>query len=166
MPIDVALLATTLVSSFLLPYVKMGAEKIAEEVTGKLGKGAAEHVTGVASKVWDRVKSVFSSDTDKATLTQFEKYPEQARDLIIAVLQEKLEQDRHLAQELAELVDSPGPDGRSTTGAQIMRAGIAGIVDLRQADFSRARGINITAVNQGTPPSPTSPESDLPEETS
>jgi hypothetical protein len=144
MPIEVAALATTLVSSFLLPYVKEGVKQIAEAVSEKVSGAAANHVTGVAQKVWDKVRSVFTSEEEKGALTQFEKRPDATKSLVEELLKERLEKDSALAKHFDELVNSPGPDGVST-GAQIMHAsGIVGILDARGQHIS-----NVHSVRQG-----------------
>jgi len=148
MIIDSAALATSVVSSFLLPYVKLGAEKLSEEMGKTLGNVSAEYASGVVKRLWERVKAVFSSDDEKTVLAQFEKRPDAAKTLVESILQEKLGQDSRLAQELMELINTPGPDGKST-GAQIMQAGIAGIVDARGANFAGASGVTISGVTVG-----------------
>jgi hypothetical protein len=148
MALDLAVLATTAVSSFLLPYAKIGVQKLVEGMAGQVGKSTAEYGVGVAKQVWERVKAAFSSDDDQAAIEQFEKRPDAAKGLIEAVLKEKLEQDPVFAQELDKLVNGPGPDGK-TSGAQIMHAGIAGIVDVRGANFMSSHGVYITAVQVG-----------------
>lgn len=135
MPIDVAILAATVVTSFLLPFVKMGAEKIGEKVTEKVSQVSGEHVAGLAKKAWGLVTKTFSSKEEKGTLTQFEKRPDAAKALVEAILKEKLEKDSKLARELDGLVNAESPDGKGT-GAQIMDAAIAGIVDMRGAHIS------------------------------
>lgn len=145
MPIDTATLAATVVGSFLLPYVKIGIEKISEEVGKSMGKSAADHVTGLSKRVWERVKAVFDSDTDKIILSEFRDDPVAAQALVKAKLTKKLEQDAALAEELDNLINAPGPLGLSS-GAHIMNAHIAGILDARNADFSGSRGARLAGV--------------------
>lgn len=145
MPIDFSPLTTTIVTSFLLPYAKLGFEKFGEAMLEKLGETAAEPLIATTKKIWQRVKTAFSSEEEKATLAQFEKRPEAAQTLLAAMLKEKLEQDAALAQELSELVHAPVP-GSTSTGAQIMQANIAGILDLRNADFSGASNVRLAGV--------------------
>lgn len=148
MPIDIAILASTLVSSFLLPYVKMGAEEIFKSASQKLGEGAAARAKEITENVWQRVKSVFSSEEDETILSQFKKRPDAAQSLMQDVLKEKLAQNSALAEELDKLINTPGPEGAST-GAQIMRAYIAGIADLRNANLSNAHDMEIAGVKLG-----------------
>ena len=148
MALDLAVLATTVVSSFLLPYVKIGAQKLVESMAGQVGKSTAEYGAGGAKQLWERVKEAFSSDDDQEAIVQFEKRPDAAKGLVEAVLKEKFEKDPIFAQELDRLVNSTGPDGK-TSGAQIMHAGIAGIIDARGANFTSAQGVHLTGVQVG-----------------
>src|SRR5207244_12610921 len=84
--VEITTLASTVVTSFLIPYVKLGMQKIGEEVGKQVNKAAAEHVLGIATKVWERVRSSFSSDAERATLAQFQKYPDDAKPLVEAML--------------------------------------------------------------------------------
>jgi len=151
MPIDLAVLATTAVTTFLAPYAKAGLEKIATAVAEQVGQDAAKFAGELTGKVWNLVKSAFSSPKDEMTLTLFQENPEEMQAMLIKALQEKLAQDSKLAQSLAELINQPGPDG-ATTGAQIMNAGIAGIADLRGANLSQAKGTTIAGVIMGDKP--------------
>ena len=148
MPLDLAVLATTIVSSFLIPYLKLGAEKIAEGLTGKVSEAATEEVSGLTKRIWNRVKSAFSSEGEQFTLLQLNENPSAARPLVESLLKKKLEQDPTLAEELEQLVHTPVAGG-SSTGAQIMDAYVAGIVDARGANFSGSQGIEITGVKVG-----------------
>jgi hypothetical protein len=133
--LDVATLAATVVSSVLLPYIKDGAAKLAETVTEKAGKGMGEYAADMAGKVWDKVKSAFSSPSEKVVLDEFENKPEAASGLVEAKLKEKLEQDVALAQEIEKLVNAKAPGGQST-GAQIIGSSYVGLLDMRGANVS------------------------------
>lgn len=135
MAIDLAVLATTVVTKFLYPYVKEGVERIAEKVGAEFGAQAAEHAVGLSRSLWERVKGLFTSDKEQAKVELFEEDPESYGQGLIKALQAKLEDEPRLAEELAKLVESPAPDG-SGTGAQIMNATVAGIVDLRGGTVS------------------------------
>jgi hypothetical protein len=148
MDIDTTVLATTIVSSFLLPYLKLGVEKIADKITEKLGGAAADQAVDVTKKVWDRVKSAFSSERDQHVLSEFEEEPEATKLLIETRLKKKLEQDPGLVEDLNRLINTPIPGGAST-GAQIMNAHIAGILDARGANFSNSNNIKLAGVMIG-----------------
>ena len=148
--IDIAALASSVVSSFLIPYIKKGAEKIAEELTDKVAKESAEHASGLAKTLWERTKAVFVSDTEKATLDMFKDDPEAASPMLKILLEKKFKQDAKFKEELSGLIDAPSPVG-SSTGAQIM-ADYAVTIDLRNANFSHSSNTSITGANFGVSP--------------
>lgn len=145
MAVDTVMLATTVVTSFLVPYAKAGLEKIADSVSKEVSEKAAEYAANLTGKVWTRVKSAFSSPKEQTTLELFQENPDEMADMLVKKLREKLAQDSELAHTLAELIEAPGPDGQNS-GAQIMNAAIAGIADLRGADLSRAKNMTVGGV--------------------
>lgn len=155
MDTNATLLATTVVTTFLLPYLKLGGETIAKKIAERVGGAAADEAVNVTQKIWDRVKAAFSSERDQHVLSEFENDPEAAQHLIEAKLKRKLEQDPSLAGDLHQLVNAPGPDGVST-GAQIMKAHIAGMLDARGANFSNASNLKLAGVMIGEDQSNTS----------
>lgn len=146
MAIDIAVLTTTIVSSFLVPYLKLGAEKLVEEVGKTFGKSAGKHTLEVSKRIWKSIKTKFNSKDNKVILKHFEKSPEEASKLIEKLLKEMLLSDIDYANELNDLINLPSPDGQGT-GAQIMQAHIAGIVDLRNADFRGTKDVSIKGVS-------------------
>jgi transketolase len=145
MPIDIGTLAATVVTSFLVPYAKLGFEKLVEELGKKLGEMSAEKSTEAFKKVWERVKGAFTPE-EKQVWEQFEKRPEAAQGLVQEMLKEKLEADPELAQALSRLVSQPLPESTST-GAQITNAEVASILDLRGANFQNAQNVRLTGTN-------------------
>ena len=158
---DPVTLAATIVGSYLVPYLSIGADKIAQGVAGKLGQTAADHFNEVAAKLWRRVRGTFSPGNEQKALDVFEEDPEELKGKVRKTLQLKLEQDSRLKQELNDLVDAPAPDGTST-GAQIRDVVNAIVQDFRQADFRYARDVQIIGAQHthGDTPSsaPRSPE--------
>ena len=146
MAVDISALATSIVTSFLVPYAKVGVKKISEVVGQQIGEKAGKYVTDLTGKVWNRVTSAFSSSEDQAIINLFQKNPNEMEAMLVKALQSKLEQDSSLAQALADLIETPGPDGQNT-GAQIMNASVAGIADLRGANLSQATGFTISGVS-------------------
>jgi hypothetical protein len=147
----IEILAATVVAQVLLPFVKEGAAKIGEAAAQKFGEAAGQHAVEVAHKTWDRVKSAFSSDKDKVLLEEFQELPDEAAPLVEGKLKTKLQEDNQLAEDLDKLVNSPDPDGKGT-GAQIIGATYAGVVDLRGGTVSGSNAV-ITglSVNPQTP---------------
>jgi hypothetical protein len=143
-------LATSIVTSFLIPYVKEGLKKIAETVAKDAGDHVGKQISDVAKKVWDRVRSAFDAPDEKVILDQFEKRPDKTGSLIEDLLAEKLEKDKDLAKDLEQLVTSHvGTEG--STSLQVMNnSGLIGYVDARGATISGIVG----GVIQGVDPSP------------
>lgn len=126
---DVNTLAATVVTSFLLPYVKAGVEKIGAKVAESIGEDVGNRIKGAMDTVWNKVKGVFSTDKEKVTFEQFEENPDETSALIEKLLKQKLEGDPAFAKTLADLVEAPSGDGHPSN-AQIMNAAIAGIVQM------------------------------------
>ena len=143
-------LVGTVVGSFLIPFIKKGAHKLVETVGEKLGDSAADESAGVAARIWKRVKSAFSSQSDQAVFAQFAEHPDAARGLIEAMLTEKLKQNPSLATDLHELVEKAKSLDIST-GAEVHAGGNVGIADARHADFSHSTGARIIGANFETP---------------
>jgi hypothetical protein len=151
---DPVSLATTVVGSFLLPYVKKGAGKIGEVVSEKFGQAAAQEVTEIAGKLWNKVKGAFTSEDELTTLNLFAKNPETFQKPVEQMLQQKLEKDPTLAQDVQSLVNAPA--GGNSNAASIMNASIAGILDMRGAQVSNVQGGVFAGVvyGSGAPPPP------------
>jgi hypothetical protein len=148
MDISVATLAATVVGSFLVPYIKKGAEKVVQTVGEKLGEAAGEGSMGIAAKLWTKVQAAFGSPQDKVVLSQFQQRPDAAKGLVEAMLKEKLEEDEALAADLHELVKKATAAGVST-GAHVENADNVGIADARQADLSHSSGAQIIGLKVG-----------------
>ena len=149
--IEVAALAG-IVAQVLVPFVKRGATRLASELASSAEDTAAEYAAETAATIWDRVRSVFSSDADRHTVEEFERYPEDTERTLKRKLEEKLESDPELAAELERLVQSEAPGGG---GNVIQILGNGGFVDLRYAHVSGNTVIGgyIGQVVRGEPPS-------------
>lgn len=165
-PIEVAVLAAGVVANFLVPYARMGAEKIAEAIANKASQAAADQTAGIAAQVWNRIKSAFDSDADKAVLQQFEQRPEEAKPLVEAMLKEKLEQDSQLRQDLEKLTTAP-VQGGSGNSMQIM-ADTVGVADARWAHIHGGvvAGVYMDSPRQPSPSPPQPPDTDNSDRTS
>src|ERR1039458_6820736 len=102
-------LATNVIGQIVLPYLKEGAKTLADAASKKFGDSAAHYAVDVAEKVWNRVKSAFTSDREKYAIEDFQEKPEQAKDLMVSKLKDKLQSDPALAEDLQKLVDAPSP---------------------------------------------------------
>jgi wyosine [tRNA(Phe)-imidazoG37] synthetase (radical SAM superfamily) len=151
MPIDLVALAATVVGSYLVPYVTMGAQKMGEELAGTVGASVASHLTEASKKIWERVKAAFSSDREAQALTQLREFPEEGGpEFVQTILLRKLEKDPQLARDLHELVEAASPDGGATSGAQVMQSsGIVNLLDARGADFSHSQHARVAGAIYG-----------------
>ena len=129
MPIEIA---ATIVTSLLMPYLKMGADKMAETLTGEGGKAIGDYTVDLAKKAWDKIKGAFTSEEEQNDLEMFEKHPESAAraSVVQETLEEKLAKDPDLKAELEKLLQASGPGGQ--TGAQIIGDN-AHLLDMRNA---------------------------------
>ena len=92
------------------------------------------------------------SDEEKSILVQFEKHPDAAKTLVEAILKEKLEKDKNLAQELDELINAESPDGKGT-GVQIINSAITGTVFIKRSHID-GTDHTITGVSIGPSSNP------------
>lgn len=145
MPIE--MLAATVVSQFLLPALKTGGEKLLEAVADEVSQQAAEHTQGVIGGLWAKVDRLFGggSEREQRTLEDFKEDPETYAEAVTRILERKLEEDPATAREIEGLLEAPVP-GTSMSGAQVVNAGVVGIVDMRQANLAGASGFTISGV--------------------
>jgi hypothetical protein len=133
MPIET--LAALLVSSVLMPIAKKGMESLESELGDRIGKAGAEKTTGILGKIRDRVRAMFTSDDDRATLKSFEKFPDSMRQPLEAELATKLADDPAAASQLQSLLDERLAETGGMSIGRIM-ADTVGIVDFRGGTIS------------------------------
>jgi hypothetical protein len=150
MAVEIAALATTLVSSFLVPLAKKGFDRIKSDMTETAGDAAASGM----EKVWLKVKSLFTSERDQGRLEDLEQAPEEAAPMLEKVLKEKLEANPETAEELDRMVNSPLPAAGGVTLQNIM-ATTFGYLDARNARIGG--NARVAAVMVGDPGSPAAP---------
>jgi hypothetical protein len=112
MGIEIAAALAPVVVRLVLPYVKLGAQALAEQLSDDVGKATAEAATSVAGRVWNRVKEALSSSGEGAVVEQFEARPEASEKLLEEVLRERLVQDPQLVADLRALVEQDIEAGR------------------------------------------------------
>jgi hypothetical protein len=104
--IDIAVLAGTLVTSFLAPYAKMGLEKLVDHFGSSVGENAAKKTGEIANKIVQRLTASLSGPTEKPVVDMLKDHPAEAAPLMKAILKEKLEKDPDLAKELQDLLSA------------------------------------------------------------
>jgi hypothetical protein len=153
--LDIAILATTVVAKILGPFLQKGASAVADAVTEKFGKPAADHVITMEQQLLDKVGEVFTAPNEQKALDLFKEEPAELQGMIEKILKQKLEANPDLAGEFQKLVESKGPTGQ--TGAQVMNAsGVIGIIDNRGATIWD--GVQIGAVGGAVNTTPTVPD--------
>jgi hypothetical protein len=145
--LDIAALAVTAVGSFLVPYVKMGVEGIAEAVTDKVSAAAADDTAGIAAALWKRIRGAFDSPEDQTTIKLFEEDPDGLARSLTKSLEAKLREDESLARELVELME-PARADQPAPATIMQQAGVAGVINMPHADFRESHGVRIVAVDQ------------------
>lgn len=99
------MLAETIVTTLLVPFIKKGGEKAAEALGETLGKGIGDRVRDAPAKAWQLVSSLFSSEKELTTLKLFQDEPERYRKPVEEILDEKMEQDPSLRKQMSELLE-------------------------------------------------------------
>lgn len=132
MPIDIAVLASTVVSSFLVPVAKKGLSKLREEIAEK----ADDAVSDGVETVWNKVKSLFTSERERGRWADLEESPEAAAPMVTATLEQKLKDDPEAVRELDEIVNRPVPGSGGGATLQHIMAETFGFVDARGAQVS------------------------------
>jgi hypothetical protein len=132
--IEIAVLATTIVSKFLVPFFKKGKDGFTEDVADAEGRAAAEGLTKTAEAIWQRITGRFDQGKEKNAVSLFPEEPEDMSNVMIKLLKERLENDSDFRKELDQLVEAP-VSGTGQTSWQLM-AKYAGVVDARNATIS------------------------------
>ena len=117
MPINIAVLAASVVADFLFPYVKKGVKEIAEKATKK-----------ASDKIWKWVSNLFGSEKEKKTMELFKDDPEIYNEPVKKILQKKLEEDEELVKQLEQMIKEVDPKGDTKSWKII--ADQVGVVDV------------------------------------
>ncbi|WP_148571636.1 hypothetical protein [Nocardioides caldifontis] len=150
--IETAALATSVVTAFLVPLVKKGAEKLTDELSEKAGSAAADGLVGVARKLWERIRGKTRGTPDAEVVDLFEKQPDRLADPLRAVVEELLTEDAELRDEVTALLEAE-EGGR--TRWQLMGEYV-GAVDARGATITGGQVAGVI-VGSADPPSPSGP---------
>ena len=126
MSTEIVTLASTLVTSFLLPYLQKGADDFLSELASKSGKGIAKHTLVVTEKIWERIKSVFNSESDKVILNYFEKKPDKFKEEMQESLITKMKNDQELVLYLDELANSRFENHEQTVSQIVTTINVTG----------------------------------------
>jgi len=133
MPIEIALLAATVVGKILVPFFQRGAEKVGEALSDKVTDEAAEFATDTANTLWERIKARFAEPGEQVIADRFEGSPDKAAGLFQEDLERKFAEDPAFVEEIAALVNAKDPGG---SGNVLQIFGNGGIVDARNATIT------------------------------
>jgi hypothetical protein len=133
MPLET--LAGMLVGSVLIPIAKKGIEAIGDEIGKRIGGSGAEQTTSILGKIRTKIRAMFTSDDDRATLASFEKFPDDMKGPFERTLAAKLAEDPTAATELHTLLDERPPEAKGMSIGTIM-ADTVGVVDFRGGTIS------------------------------
>jgi hypothetical protein len=154
--LEIALLAASAVR-ILAPYIKRGAEGMADAIEDRAEGGAADFAVGVATSVWARVRGAFEASGQESTVKEFEQNPDDAQEYFEKRLKHLLESDEGFARELDELVSKEAPDGRNVI--QIMSSsGVVAVTGDVTGDGIVAGSIGTIHQGPAPPPPPTREE--------
>lgn len=142
--IEVGMLAASVVSSFLVPLLKQGSDKLATKLAERTSEGAAHGLVATAQHLWDKVRGK-SEGTDAGIVSLFEQDPDKMSSALEAVIKELMEKDSEFHKEISALVES---DEGGSPRWQLMGEYV-GVVDARGAAISG--NATVAGVNIGSP---------------
>jgi hypothetical protein len=156
--IEIALLATTVVSRFLVPLFKKGKDGFKDDLTEAEGRAAAEGLVGTAEAIWHKVTARFSRDNEKSAVSLFTEDPKNMENVMTNFLQKRLEEDADFREQIQQLVDTP-VSGTGQTSWQLMGEYV-GAVDARNAQISggQVAGLIVNSASSQQPVPPTAPD--------
>lgn len=153
--IEIALLATTVVSRFLVPLFKKGKDGFKDGLAETEGRAAAEGLVGTAEAIWHKITGRFSRDNEKSAVSLFTEDPENMEKVMTNFLQKRLEEDADFREQIQQLVDTP-VSGTGRTSWQLMGEYV-GAVDARNAQISGNATVAGLIVNSGSSQQPVPP---------
>src|SRR6266545_954976 len=124
-------MATSLVSSFLIPLLKKGAESLGTELGERTTQSVADGLVGTAQRLWDRVKGSLQSRDDQDIAAIFERQPKVMQEALEKLVLRKLEQDEGFRREVAQLLEAEAEPG---VASWKLMGEIVGAVDARHQE--------------------------------
>lgn len=142
--LDIAVMAATLVTSFLVPLFKKGAEGLAAELQQRTTEAAADGLVKTAQRLWTRVKGTMHSQGDQEIVAVFERQPEVMQEALEKIVRRQLEQDEGFRKDVAALLES---EVEPSIASWKLMGEVVGAVDARGAVIS---GGNVAGVIHNT----------------
>jgi hypothetical protein len=144
--IDITMLSATVVSNFLLPYLKLGADRLLAKLSEEIGEAGAKKLTSISQNLWDSFKQLFTSEVDQPVLKHIEEHPKESQELMKSLLNQKLAQNPAIAEEMYALTNFS--EDKKTVFEGAMKT-ITGTIHLENTVISNNSEVNITAVKLG-----------------
>jgi hypothetical protein len=145
--IEIALLATTVVSKFLVPLFKKGQDGFEDDLAGTAGRAGAEGLVATAEAIWHKITERFSRDDEKHAVSLFPGSPDDMEKMMTNFLQKRLGEDAGFREQIEQLVDTK-VSGTGETSWQLMGEYV-GAVDARNASISGGQVAGVI-VNSGS----------------
>ncbi len=158
--IETATLATYVVGSFLVPLLKKGADKLADDLGEKVGATASDGLVDVAKKLWDKVRGKTADTNDAAVVDLFEQQPDRMQGALAEVVNELLENDQEFHREVSAMLEKETAGGTPTW--QLMGQNV-GVVNAQGAHIGGSA--QVAGVIYGVPPAPAPGPAPTPETT-
>ena len=146
--IEIALLATTVVSRFLVPLFKKGKDGFVDDLAEAEGRAGAEGLVATAEAIWHKITGRFSKDDEKNVVSLFPGSPEDMEKMMTNFLQKRLGEDTDFREQIEQLVDTKVA-GTGQTSWQLMGEYV-GAVDARNAQISGNATVAGVIVNGGS----------------
>jgi hypothetical protein len=131
--IEIAALAASIVTSFLIPLVKDTATGLREKLAKTAGDSTADGLVKTAETLWDKVKGSANTEDEQALLGTFERQPDLLKEAVEKIVRSQLENDPKFREEATNLLEADAGNGKTTW--QLM-GDIVGVVDARWATIS------------------------------
>jgi hypothetical protein len=146
--LEIAALAATVVSKFLVPLLTKSRDKLEDDLSEAGAKAAAGGLVKTAESLWDRIKKRFDRDDEKNAVALFEQHPEDMKAMLSKLLEQRLSEDPEFHKQLSDLAEAPVA-GTGQTAWQLMGEYVGG-VDARGATISG--NATVAGVVVGAPP--------------
>jgi hypothetical protein len=157
--IELALLASTVVAKFLVPFLAKSAEGMLDDLQQQTSEGAAKAVVDTAGKLWKKVTGAFSSGDDQKAAELFASQPTMMAPVMEDLLRKHLESDPAFRDEVEAMVSQEAENGKTVYS---IAADYSVVIDARNASLSG--NAQIIGMTVGDKPSPAAPPASGPVE--
>ena len=104
--IELAALAASIVSSFLVPLVKDGAKTLRDRLATKAEESTADTLVNSAETLWTHVKGAAKPGDEQSVVGIFEKNPDLVMKALEQIVHDQLERDPAFRQQANKLLEA------------------------------------------------------------